>query len=377
MIYLSKLKSTACIALTTLCLTLVTSCQQPEQSVQTPLPPAGCELAWADSLAVDFVNHLEAATEKAHAVWPNYNLGDGAVILDAGLNCDSTSHCLGLWQHGDVKEYIESPEAPKLATVLYGYQLNFKELVKEDGLVERSQQPAPITNLLNRHGLETAVIMPVDFPQFPFEIPALKKMQIAIHESFHVEVMLRYWYSGEGEWPAWDEQPDRNASRQCYALNDEVVATFNSEKDELISMIEALLDADKNKAIETGTAFLATRNNRYEQLNDFTINRQDSTQCDCAEAENMMELEEGLADYASWTMLYEIGVSSREELINRYRAIQQEPFYLTGAMLMHAISLMNPEGKEAVINTIIQAPDHEAGALIIQFKSAFENYKNQ
>jgi len=377
MISYSKLKSAAYIAVTILCLVMATSCQQSEQSVQTPLPSACCELAWADSLAVDFAILLEAATEKSHAVWPNYNLGDGAVILDAGLTSDSISHCLGLWQHGKVLAYKESPEAPRLATVLYGYQLNFKELVKEDGLVERSQQPAPITNWLNSHGLETAVIMPVDFPQFPFEIPALKKMQIAIHESFHVEVMLRYWYSAEGDWPAWDEQPDRNASRQCYALNDEVAATFTREKDELTGMIEALLTADKNKAIESGTGFLATRNNRYELLGDFTINRQDSTQCDCAEAENMMELEEGLADYASWTMLYEIGVSSREELINRYRAIQQEPFYLTGAMLMHAISLMNPEGKEAVIETIIQAPNHERGALITQFKSAFGNYKNQ
>ena len=87
-----------------------------------------------------------------------------------------------------------------------------------------------------------------------------------------------------------------------------------------------------------------------------------------------MELEEGLADYGSWTMLYNLGISSREELIQRYGAIQNDPFYLTGAMLMHAIALMYPGDTMDVINEINQSNTVQEGALITLFEREFRQY---
>lgn len=352
----------------------ISACQKSTTKSQR-LPPAGCEVAWADSLTTEFVNLLELATTNPYPVWPDYKLGDGAVILNAGLTTDSTRHCLGMWQHGKLIDYLATAEEPRLSTPMYGYQLNFKDQEgEEDMLLQISQQPEEISNWINQYELAVAVLMPVDFPQFPFEISALQKTQIALHEAFHMEVMLPYWYTGEGQWPVWDEQPARGATSQCYSLNEEVVARFKDEKAALVELIEALLNDQKQEAKAAGDKFLSLRQSRYDLLGDFTVPRQDNSQCNCAEAENIMELEEGLADYGSWTMLYETGVSSREKLIQRYKARQQQPFYLTGAMLMHAIALMAPNDKEAIMAEIIASKTHEEGGLYPIFQRQLEAY---
>ena len=359
-----------------LCLFCLACQPAKEQTSYTPLPSEGCKAAWADSAAFQFVDQLEAATRDGHPVWPGYSLGDGAVVLHAGKASDSTE-CLGLWQEGKAKGFIKLEELPKLATMLYGYYLNFdgiKQEEEENVLLGISDQPQPLTDWLEGHGVKSAVLMPVDFPNFPFEIPALKKMQVAIHESFHIEVMIRYWFTGRGNWPAWDEQPDRPGLQNCYHTSEELKAAFQKEKTELINLIEALLDQNKERSREAGLNFLDLRKARYLMLEGVTVDRQDGSKCNCEEAENLMELEEGLADYGSWTMLYNLGISSREELIQRYGAIQNDPFYLTGAMLMHAIALMYPGDTMEVINEINQSATVQEGALITLFEREFQQY---
>ena len=76
-----------------------------------------------------------------------------------------------------------------------------------------------------------------------------------------------------------------------------------------------------------------------------------------------MELEEGIADYASWVMLYELGLTDRDAIIRRYNATQKEPFYLTGAMQLHALSLLKPNETQKVIETIIDSKTVEEGSL--------------
>lgn len=378
-LYCPSLKSTSkwvCFSFLSIVLSLSCQNQSKKQPVETlPLPSGGCAAVWADSIAMDFVNQLELATKTRHRVWNGYQLGDGAVVLQAGKSADSTE-CLGLWQAGKVVSYREASEGPKLSTPLYGYYLNFPDAIAghENPLTKLSQQPADISEWLKEFNVKSAVLMPVDFPKFPFKIPALMKMQIAIHESFHVEVMIRHWYTGKGAWPAWDEQPDRQGLQNCYSASEEVKQALQDERTKLVGLIDALLDDDKPAACLAGNEFLSLRARRYDLLKDVKINRQDETQCDCAEAENIMELEEGLADYASWTMLYDIGISSREQLLRRYNAIQNEPFYLTGAMLMHAVSLMNDGKVNSIISEIVNSSDHSTGAPFPVFEKEFARF---
>ena len=76
-----------------------------------------------------------------------------------------------------------------------------------------------------------------------------------------------------------------------------------------------------------------------------------------------MELEEGTADYASWTILYDLGQTSREALVRRYQAQQNDAFYLTGAMQLHAVQLMAPDRMAEVAREVAESPGPEDGSL--------------
>jgi len=332
-------------------------------------------MEWNRAVAKNFADTLIKATNDPMQVWDTYKLGDGAVILNAGKNSDSLN-CLGLFRNGQVLGYLETEESPKLATPLYGYYLNFEEIVNQEDnpLLGISVQPKQISQWLESYQIESAVLMPVEFPKFPFKIPTLKKVQIAIHEAFHVEVMLRYWFTKKGKWPAWDAQPSRSETRECYNLNEEISSTFREEQLTLSRLIDALIEDKKEQVCELGNSYLNQREKRYQQVKEVKVTRADETICDCKEAEVIMELEEGIADYASWAMLYDIGISSREELIQRYQASQNEPFYLTGAMLLHAIAIMSNDNIEAAIEKMVKAQTPLDGSLLALFKEKLSLY---
>lgn len=336
---------------------------------QTSAPSASCAEVWQQEAAADFAELLENVTQTQHHVWLNYRLGDGAIALHAGNTTDDQA-CLGVWQHGQLLSYTSVADAPKLATPLYGYYLNYGAPVdsSNQSLAALSKQPEAISRWLEGHDIDSAVLMPVEFPQFPFEIPTLVKVQIAIHEAFHVDVMIRYWFTGIGHWPAWDQQPDRNALQNCAAASEAAQEALRSEQLLLADLVTALVDEDDAQACALGTSFLDSRANRYDMLADVTVPRHDGTPASCQEAENIMELEEGLADYASWTMLYDIGTASWDKLLQRYQAIQKEPFYLTGAMLMHASTLMHDGEPAALIEAIATSSTIAEGAVVTQFE---------
>ncbi len=350
------------------------SCEN--KSKETVLLPSGsCEAAWNDSTSMEFVAMLEESTSQTHPVWKDFDLGDGPIVLHAIESPDSTQ-CLGLWKKGKLLSYLETKDKPLLSTPLYGYQLNFRDMEEEkiDVLVRASQQPESITNWLNENYVESAVLIPTDFPKFPFKLSTHIKVQLALHESFHVELMLRKWYTGVGPWPTWDSQPNRNELRQCFVQGDSLTPEYREEQEVLAKMIEALLDEDKQTAIERGRDFLNKRAMRYDNLKAIEVTRGDGKKCSCEEGENIMELEEGLADYGSWTMLYELGTVTRKSLIQRYNAIQLEPFYLTGAMLMHAAKLMNSNNAQPLIDEIIDSSSQEEGAVIQLFREYLDSF---
>ena len=316
------------------------------------------------------VEMLKTVTETGLPVWEGYQLGDGAVVLHPGQS-DEGKACLGIWLHGKAMGFTESIAAPKLLTPLYGYHLNYDGLKSEDdyGLLKASLQPEEIRQWLDQLEVGSAVLMPTDFPNFPIKISTLKKVQLAIHEAFHVEVQLRYWYTQKGSWPVWDVQPDRKGLQACYNSNEEVKTAVRAEQMILSELIEALLTDKKDQICQFGQQFLTKRASRYKMLKEVSVTRKDGTNCDCNEAETIMELEEGIADYASWTKLFELGISSKEELLQRYRAVQNEPFYLMGAMQLHAISLMRDGDVDDIIKTIVRSESPQNGALTTLFKA--------
>ena len=87
-----------------------------------------------------------------------------------------------------------------------------------------------------------------------------------------------------------------------------------------------------------------------------------------------MELEEGTADYASWAQLFDLGQASRNDLLQRYRAQQNDVFYLTGAMQLHALSLIDPDGFLQVTEDIAASRTPQDGAITPILAQQMESY---
>lgn len=342
---------------------------------KTALTDCGCDSLWSKKVTKDFVSILETTTKSDYAIWEGYDIRDGVYILNAGKPNDS-ANCLGIWRQGKNVSYKCSKDVPNMLTPIYSYYLDYKEPYNDEEKLFKTSKNAPdFSNWMKNYGIEAAVYMPTDFPKFPFKIPTKSKAQLAIHETFHVQVMLRKWYTNKGFWPEWDKQPDRKSIQSCYARNDSITKLFEAEQKELVALIEFLLDNDKTKAIQSANKFIAIRENRYSILIDKNIKLNDSKFGDCRIGESFMEVEEGIADYASWVTMYNIGTASKEDLLRRYRAKQKDMFYLSGCMLLHASALMNNGNDKEIILKMVNASSVEEGNLYKLFKGQLELFR--
>lgn len=339
-----------------------------------PTPSAECEPLWSAEPAAEFVDLLTRATETELRAWEGYDLGDAAYVLHAGAS-EAGRACLGVWRGGKVVAFAAASDPPTLSTPLYGYHLPDEGgATARERSTDAGRQPESVRSWLEEVGVDRATIMPVTFDDFPMEIPTLVKVQVALHEGFHVQVQSPHWTGAADNWPAWDRQPDREELRACYGATDEVAATFAEERERLAVAVEALLDGEDAAACQAGEVFLARRADRYRMLEDVRVARHDGTPGSCREAEAIMELEEGTADYASWTRLHELGHATREQLLRRYRAQQDDAFYLTGAMQLHAVELMRPDRMAEVTRRIASSVAPDSGSLTSAFEASLTAY---
>ena len=334
----------------------------------------GCDSLWSKPSAKQFVTVLEKTTISNHPVWKGYSLGEAAIVLNAG-SLNDTTNCLGLWKNGKPVSYKCSKDIPTMLTPLYSYYINYKNTTNADSTFFVTGRNAPVfSSWMSENKIESAVYMPVDFPEFPFEISAMVKVQLAIHEVFHIEVMLRKWYTNKGFWPEWERQPDRAGMLSCYEENESVKKMIEDEQESLALLIEALLDHKKQDAVFIGNKFSEIREARYNALKDNQIILQNDIYGDCKTVESLMEIEEGIADYASWVKMYDIGVVSRSDLLKRYRAKQKDKFYLTGCMLFHSSVLMNGGNDVDIMTKMVTANSIEEGNLFKIFKEQLVKY---
>ena len=337
----------------------------------------GCDSLWSNPVAKDFVTILEKTTLSNQQVWKDYALGDGVFVLNAG-QVNDTTQCLGLWKKGKAISYICSKDIPKMLTPLYSYYLNYKNIKEIDSTLFGTYKEAPeFSSWMKSNNVEIAVYMPTEFPKFPFKISAKMKTQLAVHEAFHIEVMLRYWYTQKGDWPKWEKQPDRAGVQSCYTESETTQKLIEEEKITLSLLVESLLDNKKTEAILLGNEFIKIREKRYKILKNKQIKLNNDAYGDCNTAEAFMEIEEGIADYASWVKMYDLGVVSRSDLLKRYRANQKDRFYLTGCMLLHTSVLMNDGNDSDIIEKMVNSNSVEEGNLLSIFKEQLIIYSEK
>ncbi|MBW1297400.1 hypothetical protein [Aquimarina litoralis] len=333
-----------------------------------------CDSLWAKKVTKDFVSALQQTTKSDYSIWKDYKIKDGYYVLNAGKSKDSI-HCLGLFNNGEAISYKCSKDVPKMLTPLYSYYLNYINRNEEQSPLFETYKEAPeFSTWMRKNSVQSAVYMPTSFPKFPFKIPAKTKAQLAVHEAFHIEVTLRYWFTKKGFWPKWEIQPDRAAVQSCYLENESIIKLIDDEQEFLALTIEALLDKNHKKVLENANQFISRREQRYKNLAHKKIKLGDDTLGDCRIGEAYMEIEEGIADYGSWVAMYNIGTASRQDLLKRYRAKQKDRFYLTGCMLLHASALMANGNDKPIISKMVNAPSVETGNLFTIFKDQLKEY---
>ena len=337
-----------------------------------------CEKLWTNNIAKSFSDSLLLFLSKKDAkIWEGYSLEKPVIVLNGGQLLNGRN-CIRVFKNGKILTAQAMESVPAMLTPLYSYYLDYSHQGNiEDSTFFKTVRTGSDFHILMRSlQVDAAVYMPVEFPKFPFTIPTLTKIQLALHESFHIEVQLRYWYTQRGKWPAWDKQPDRQSVQLCYSYNDSLKTMIRAERNYLSLMIEALLENDKQKAIKTGQEFIDSREKRYALVQPVKIKSKEGDYIDCREAEDILELEEGLADYASWTILFNTGLVSKTGLLQRYRAEQLEYFYLTGAMLFHTMTLMEQVDGKKLSKRVWNSSNSKKGGLYELFKKSFQSFSD-
>ena len=305
------------------------------------LPSSECAALWDTEIATSFVDLLKRTTSREHPVWIDLRLSDPSYVLSAGQT-EAGRWCLGLFAGGRAVDFEDLPAEPAWSTSLYGFYFGQPRTDRSTGEVtDDTGQPAVVHTWLEEHGVEHAVLAPVDPTGLPFEIPALLKVQLVAHEAFHLLVQMPVWNGRKGHWPAWDLQPDRTGVRRCFGEDEEITGLYAAEREALASTAEALLDGDRSAACRHATSALTLEAERRSEIDarGLRVQRDEET-VPCREAEDIWEAIEGTADYASWLPLFESGFATRDQLLRRYRAQQADGFYLTGAIKMHAAQVL-------------------------------------
>jgi|GEM_PF-6504772 len=344
-----------------LLLLALAACEGPtddDDSVGEPGPPAvpgECEDALQDPWTADLLAGLDAVGGLDSAYWADHEADAFATVLFAEVDAGTCA----VLHRGEVRAYGLLPEPPSMLTPLFGYQLPWT-----DGpdwvqpLGGASQQPAEWVDWLTDSGVDRATFLPAhEVTGVGFPVSALSHLQIAVHEGFHVDVQAPAWFGRpEHPWPSWDQQPNRSQLPNCYA--DAVM-----EQTRLANALEAAWARDLPGALEEYDGFWDARGLRRLDLAGTPVTAADGSSIDCEHAEAILELEEGLAEYAAWAMLRDAGGATDAEVLTSLRATTSEPFYKYGAGQALLVQALDPAGFPQWIQTIAASDSHTAGSI--------------
>jgi hypothetical protein len=353
-----------------------------------------CRDAFADSLATREIAAL-GRVAAVEPVWDNYRLARHPLLLLA----DSTHHgaagtpvCAAIWRAGKPLRIIELAERPPFSTPLYGMiNLDAAGAAPVGSAIEfaAAWKPAPasVAAALRAEGVTRAVVLnvPLDFHQLGVLGAVLTRMHadparmhadLATHESFHLQVQIPAWLDQHQsyEWPGWDIQPDRAELRQrCYAGTPAISAALESE---LAALLAAFNDvaADSTRhdpvaGLSHARQFVEARAVRRRLQDTMTVARAGG-RISCALAEDLMELEEGTAQWIGQATSLRAGLTTMTTLLGSYSGTQPEAFYKTGPLQLWVLDgLLGQDGMRRLTRSIARSrgPDGAKGGLFAQF----------
>jgi len=306
-------------------------------------------------------------------IWKNYRPENYTTVLTNTE--DSFGHCAVIIDPS--QNIVEVPMANTFTFTngLYNFYLGNQSLA--------GSVPVELDNFLKKKKISTALIYNViKFPEskdIPDYIAHLSgrddfHLNVIVHEGFHLNIKFAN-LSGDktNPWPTWDLQPERDIGKNCYS-NEIAKPFWEKEKNALNAFVKILLlDRSNLKlAITAARDFIKIRKQRYESLKDIRVpSKFNPNGISCSEAESIMELEEGMADYLGTTASLVIGSMSPLQVIE-HLSDYHDWYYRSGLAQLLFIYKLAPEKALEITGKISNASIWENGVF-----NQFENYINQ
>ena len=353
----------------------------------SPVAAQACERLQT-SESRELIDVLERASAVS-PVWDDYSLANHPVVLIAQSRDTTQPSCSAIWRSGKPLQLVPATRGMRMSTPLYA-------LWNIDSIGPRADEgnkgiagalrraPREVEEALGSAGETRAVILPS--PLYLDSIGnlgrALKAMQVkivpmlgqlAVHESFHLHSQMPSWLDQEQRyrWPAWDRQPDRKALvAQCYGPPGPVAVKLQQERDALQRAWRAMWNApdaqSRSTAISAAQEFVEARLARYLMVDSVRIPSPPHEAVGCRRAENIMELEEGAAQWIGYSTLVRAGVMTREEV----GVAAGEAFYDLGMLQLWVLEyLIGAEGVRGITQSIARSasPDSPDAAIFAHF----------
>ena len=336
-----------------------------------------CAAAFSDSLARGDLAALDRVAAIA-PVWDTYSLANHALLLVADTTHRGSAEspvCAAIWRHGREPRVVELARRPRLSTPFYGMlaldTVGPGASVRDAAAVAVSQRPEPdLARVLRADDIARLVVLP-----FPLDFGGLGALgaamraagassarlqaDFAVHESFHLHVQFPEWLDQPGiyAWPQWDRQPDRVQLRErCYAGSREIADAVRREHAALLAAFDSLDSLDsangRRAVLAHAVEFIERRVERYRLLDTVRI-EMDGRPASCAAAEQVMELQEGTAQWVGHATTVRAGLVTRSGKRGSYGRPQPEAFYQLAPLQLWVLDALLSDDEMRVLTAAL------------------------
>jgi hypothetical protein len=198
----------------------------------------------------------------------------------------------------------------------------------------------------------------------------------AVHESFHLHVQFPEWLDQPGvyAWPLWDRQPDRAQLRaRCYGSR-EVTDALGREHAALLAAFDALDSLDvaggRRAILAHAEQFVERRAERYRLLDTVRV-EMDGRPASCAAAEDVMELQEGTAQWVGHATTVRAGLVTRSGKRGSYARPQPEAFYQLAPLQLWVLDAVLSDDEMRVLTAALarsSGPSAPRGTVYASFQ---------
>lgn len=263
-------------------------------------------------------------------VWGTFTIANHPIVLVSQSTTPEEPACAAIWRHRRPLQVLTVERGVRFSTPLYGMwngdPVGPNARVRQLPGTGDSPTIPPALERALRGGGDTRVVIIhaiLDFDRMGALGDAMRQMRadpvrllapIAVHESYHLHSQFPAWLDQPGRyaWPAWDVQPDRRALvAQCYNGSDAIKAALRAEMAALekawLSSLTARDDTSRTRVREESRAFIDARHARYALLDTVRIGSPGAP-LTCEQAEDVMELQEGVSQWIGFATAVRAGV---------------------------------------------------------------------